>query len=113
MPTKHSTEQPASRVSDENEPVSITAKEQNNAAEDSAASQEESRGTEASGSSSKVVESVKEDDTATKARQRQERFKALQARAVGFSFFFLPRLCSLGYLRLSLPQAHYYVEIRN
>ncbi|KNG86867.1 pre-mRNA-splicing factor syf2 [Aspergillus nomiae NRRL 13137] len=81
MPTERSTQQPASKVSDDNEPVSVTAKEQNNVAKDCNASEKESEDANASGSSSTAADPVKGDDTAAKARQRQERFKALQARA--------------------------------
>lgn len=99
MPTERSTEQPASKVSADDEPVSVTAKEQNNAAKDSTASQKGPEGAKASGNSSATVEPVKGDDTAAKARQRQERFKALQARAVGFSIsfflFLLPLFLSI------------------
>ena len=89
MPTERSTEQPASKVSDDNEPVPVTAKEQNNVAKGCNASEKESEDIKASGSSSTAADPVKGDDTAAKARQRQERFKALQARAVCFFFFFL------------------------
>lgn len=73
MSAERSTENPASNPSDTNEPVSVQVERPSDSAEESNNVQKESEEV--------AAKSVEEDDTAAKARQRREKFKALQARA--------------------------------
>ncbi|KAE8392404.1 hypothetical protein ETB97_003154 [Aspergillus alliaceus] len=73
MSAKSSAEKPASNPSDTNEPGSVQVERPSDSAEGSNNVQKESEEV--------AAKSVEEDDTAAKARQRRERFKALQARA--------------------------------
>ncbi|KAE8349673.1 SYF2 splicing factor-domain-containing protein [Aspergillus coremiiformis] len=81
MAAERSTEQPSSRPSDGNTPVSADVEDHNDVAEDSNTAQKEPEKGDDSGSSSTVTKAANEDGTASRARQRLERFKALQARA--------------------------------
>ncbi|KAB8239494.1 pre-mRNA-splicing factor SYF2 [Aspergillus alliaceus] len=73
MSAKSSAEKPASNPSDTNEPGSVQVERPSDSAEGSNNVQKESEEV--------AAKSVEEDDTAAKARQRRERFIALQARA--------------------------------
>jgi pre-mRNA-splicing factor SYF2 len=93
MPAKRSPEQSAEK------PASSQAEQRND--EDKKAAQKEPEVLEPSENSSTEAIPMKEDDSAAKARQRQERFKALQARAVGPLGFFISSVYSLSRLTLA------------
>lgn len=78
MPPKRKTEDSTANPADPKQAI-----EQTNEAEEPATLGNEEESNKGSGeSSTDVTTDPKDDESAAKARQRQERFKALQARAV-------------------------------
>lgn len=80
MPPKRKTQDSTAKAADP-EPPSTEPEQKDEVAEDTASEGAES-GKATEESSSKATTDNTEDDAAAKARERQERFKALQARAV-------------------------------